>query len=65
MTKIVALKKRNTGTVKSGTSFNSVATSTGVLRFLNKASRPGQSPLSSSMLKKNTPNEDGIMYTTC
>ena len=42
MEEIVRLRKRNTGAVKSAESFNSVATSTGVFRFLNSSARAGR-----------------------
>ena len=41
---MVRLRKRNTGTVKSGESFNSWATSIGVLRFLKSRARATVSP---------------------
>src|SRR5882724_8987486 len=65
MQDIVRLRKRNTGAVKSGVSFNSPATSMGVFRFLKSSARAAVSPRSNNMLRKNMPKEAGMMYATC
>ena len=61
MQDIVRLRKRNTGTVKSGESCNSLATSIGVLRFWKSCARAGVSPRSKSMLKKKVPKDAGMI----
>src|SRR5690242_9186568 len=65
MLQIVRLRKRNTGAVKSGESFSSFAASTGVFKLRNRLARSGQSPRSNNMLRKKTPNDDGMMIATC